>query len=99
MALIAVCHGELVAEARAVTEPGNLRAEFSVLVRPDWSETELDRVLLSRLIAYCRQRGTEQLFGDVLPGNQRMLDVAAALGFRTLPDAGRTIRIELELGR
>jgi hypothetical protein len=27
-----------------------------------------------------------------------MLNVAAALGFRTLPDAGKTIRIALELG-
>jgi acetyltransferase len=99
MALIAVFQGELVAEVRAVTEPGNLRAEFSVLVRPDWSATGLDQVLLSRLIAYCRQRGTVQLFGDVLPGNQRMLDMAVALGFRTLPDAGKTIRIALELGK
>jgi acetyltransferase len=98
MALVAVCQGELVAEARAVTDPGNLRAEFSVLVRPDWTETGLDQVLLSRLIAYCRQRGTQQLFGDVLPGNQRMLDLAAALGFRKLPDAGKTIRIKLQLG-
>jgi acetyltransferase len=97
MALIAVCQGELVAEARAVNEPGNQRAEFSILVRPEWSDTGLDRVLLSRLIAYCRQRGTKQFYGDVLPGNQRMLDVAAALGFHRLPEAGRTIRIALEL--
>ena len=98
MALIAVCQGELVAEARAVSEPGNERAEFSVLVRPQWADTGLDRVLLSRLIAYCRGRGTKQLHGDVLPGNQRMLEVATALGFRHLPEAGRTIRIALELG-
>ena len=98
MALIAVCQGELVAEVRAVTEPRNQRAEFSVLLRPEWAQTGLDRVLLSRLIAYCRQRGTEQLYGDVLSGDQRMLDVVAALGFRHLPDAGRTIRIALDLG-
>jgi acetyltransferase len=98
MALIAVCQGELVAETRAVNEPDSQRAEFSVLVRPEWSDTGLDRVLLSRLIAYCRQRGTRQLYGDVLPGNQRMLDMATALGFHRLPEAGRTIRIALELG-
>lgn len=88
MALIAVYRGELVAEVWAVTEPGNPRAEFFVLARPNWSETGLPRVLLSRLIAYCRERGTAQLFGDVLPGNQRMLDVAAELGFRNPPMPG-----------
>ena len=97
MALIAVCQGELVAEVRAVTEPGKQRAEFSVLLRPEWAQTGLDRVLLSRLIAYCRERGTGQLYSDVSPGDQRMLDVVAALGFRHLPEAGRTIRIVLEL--
>ena len=99
MALTAVCQGEMVAEVRAVTEPGNLRAEFSVLVRPDWSNKGVDTVLLTRLIAYCRERGTEQLFSEVLPGNQRLLDVAATLGFRNLQDAGRTIRIARELVR
>ena len=98
IALIAVCRGELVAEVRAVTDPGNLRAEFSVLVRPDWTENGLEQILLARLIAYCRQRGTEQLSGDVSTSHQRLLDVAAALGFRTRPDAGKTVRITLELG-
>ncbi len=90
--------GELVAEVRAVSDPGNQSAEFAVLVRPDWSETGLDRVLLSRLITYCRQRGTQQLCGNVLPDHQRMLDLAAALGFRILPGAGKVARIELDLG-
>ncbi|MEO8007960.1 MAG: GNAT family N-acetyltransferase, partial [Betaproteobacteria bacterium] len=98
MALIAVWQGELVAEVRAVTDPGNQSAEFSVLVRPDWSETGLDRVLLSRLISYCRQRGTQQLCANVLPDHQRVLDVATALGFRILPGAGKVARIELDLG-
>ncbi len=98
MALVAICQGELVAEARAVADPDNARAEFSVVVRPDWSESGLDRLLLSRLIACCRKRGSRRLFGDVMPGNRRLLDVAAAFGFRVLPDAGKTIRIEIDLG-
>ena len=98
MALVAVFEGALVAEARAMADPDNVRAEFSVVVRPDWSESGLDKILLARLIACCRQHGTRRLFGDVVPGNRRLLDVAAALGFHALADAGKTIRIELDLG-
>ena len=98
MALVAVFEGALVAEARAMADPDNARAEFSVVVRPDWSASGLDKILLARLIACCRQHGTRRLVGDVVPGNRRLLDVAAALGFHALADAGKTIRIELDLG-
>ena len=98
MALVAVFEGALVAEARAMADPDNVRAEFSVVVRPDWSESGLDKILLARLIACCRQHGTRRLFGDVVPGNRRLLDMAAALGFHALADAGKSIRIELDLG-
>ena len=98
MALVAVFEGALVAEARAMADPDNARAEFSVVVRPDWSDSGLDKILLARLIACCRQHGTRRLVGDVVPGNRRLLDVAAALGFHAVADAGKTIRIELDLG-
>ncbi len=98
MALVALCQGEMVGEVRAVTEPDNLRAEFSFREHPDWSKTGLDRMLISRLITYCRERGTQQLVGDISPGDQRLLDVVSALGFRNLHDAGKTVRIVLELG-
>ncbi|MEO8132668.1 MAG: bifunctional acetate--CoA ligase family protein/GNAT family N-acetyltransferase [Betaproteobacteria bacterium] len=99
MALVAICQGELIAEARALTEPGNLRAEFFVLVRPDWVGTQLGEVLLSRLIAYCSGRGTQHLAGDARSGNQPMLDATAALGFRQLPATGGAVRLELDLVR
>jgi acetyltransferase len=98
MALVAVFEGALVAEARAVADPDNARAEFSVVVRPDWAESGLDRLLLARLVACCRLRGTRRLFGEVAPGNRRLLDAVAALGFRAFADADKTIRIELDLG-
>ncbi len=97
MALVALSSGDLVAEARARAEPDNRRAELCVLVRPDWVGTDIDRVLLSRLVSYCRQRGTAQLFGDVFPENDRLLEVTATLGFHRLPGPGKTIRIALDL--
>jgi acetyltransferase len=54
-------------------------------------------VLLSKLIAYCRARGTAQLIGDVLAGNTRMLGLAAALGFDAKHLSDGTIRVTLEL--
>ncbi len=97
MALVAFCNGDLVAEARARAEPDNRRAELCVLVRPDWVGTDIARVLLSRLVSYCRQRGTAQLFGDVVLENDRLLAATAALGFHRLPGPGKTIRIALDL--
>ncbi len=99
MALVALSNGDLVAEARARAEPDNWRAEFCVLVLPGWASTDIDRVLLSRLVSYCRQRGTAQLFGDVLPENNRLLEVTATLGFHRLPGPGKTIRIALDLDK
>lgn len=98
MAFIAVRRGEILADVRAVADPDNQLAEFAILVRSDWAGKGLGHALLSKLIAYCRARGTIQLFGDVLANNQRMLELAAALGFRAAPMAGGTIRVVLDLG-
>ena len=97
MAFVALHAGELVADARVVADPDNVSAEFALLVRSDWIGKGLGYVLLSTLVQYCRQRGTRQIFGDVLASNQRMLELGKALGFRAVRDAPDTIRIVLDL--
>ncbi len=97
MALIAIHQGELVGEVRVVTEPGNRQAEFCVLVRPDWANTELGRILLARLITYCGKRGINRLFGDIGAEDRHMLGITEELGFRKLPGAGQASRIKLKL--
>jgi len=97
MALVAIHQGEILAEVRVMSGPDNLRSDFSVLVRPDWAETPLARILLERIFNYCRKRGIGQLFGDIGAEDRHMLDVMAALGFQRCPEAGQAVRMSLKL--
>ncbi len=50
------------------------------------------------MIRYCRSRGTGELIGEVLSGNERMLALAEDLGFEIhhRPDP-QTLRVRLKL--
>lgn len=75
-------HNETLGVVRAITDPDNLRAEFAVLVRTDMKGQGLGEVLMRKIIAYCRQRGTREIVGDILRENQAMRTLAAELGFQ-----------------
>ena len=88
MAFIAVAAagaaaGEILAVARACADPDNDAAEFAVLVRSDLKRQGLGTLLMRKLIRYCRERGTRELWGSVLAENTAMLHLARSLGFRT----------------
>ncbi len=74
---------QMLGVARVSTDPDNLEAEFAVLVRSDFKRRGLGRLLLAKLIRYCRDRGTAHMTSSVLSGNRRMLGLGAALGFTT----------------
>jgi len=97
MALVAIHQGEVTAEVRTVCDPDNLQAELSVLVRPDWSHTELATVLLARVMTRCTQRGISKIMADVMEQDHPVLDAMARLGFRRLSMAGPVARMELRL--
>jgi acetyltransferase len=87
MAFIAVARdasaaGEILGVARASADPDNIAAEFAVLVRSDLKGQGLGRLLMQKLIRYCRERGTRQLWGSVLSENAAMLHLSKSLGFR-----------------
>ncbi len=75
-------HGaqETLGVARAIFDPDNTSAEFALLVRSDLQGKGLGRALLSKLIRYCRDRGTRKLIGEVLSSNKPMLALCASLG-------------------
>lgn len=73
---------ETLGVVRAITDPDNLRAEFAVLVRTDMKGQGLGEALMRKIIAYCRQRGTREIVGDILRENQAMRTLAAELGFQ-----------------
>ncbi|WP_347556522.1 GNAT family N-acetyltransferase [Robbsia sp. KACC 23696] len=66
---------------RAVADADNETAEFAVLVRSDRKGLRLGALLMQRIIAYCRARGTGCIVGEVLSENTRMIKLARTLGF------------------
>jgi len=72
---------ETLGVVRATCDPDNRDAEFGIVVRSDLKGGGLGERLLRKLIDYLRARGTQRLVATVLRENQRMLDLAAQLGF------------------
>ncbi|SFU99044.1 bifunctional acetate--CoA ligase family protein/GNAT family N-acetyltransferase [Pseudoduganella namucuonensis] len=72
---------ETLGVARVVADPDNIRGEFAVTVRSDLKGRGLGRLLLARLLEYCRAEGLCELRGTALPDNARMLALARELGF------------------
>ena len=66
---------------RTITDPENERTEFALIVRSDVQGGGLGRMLLEKMIRYCRSRGTRIMVGDVLRENARMLRLVRELGF------------------
>lgn len=73
---------ETLGVVRAVSDPDNHAAEFSIVVRSDMKGQGLGSGLLRKMIAYCRGRGTRLLIGEVLAENQQMLQMMRAFGFK-----------------
>ena len=83
MAFVALnADNEMLAEVRTVTDPDNASAEFAILVGSEFQGKGLGYALLDKMIRYCAARGTGTIYGDILASNERMLQLAQALGFR-----------------
>lgn len=80
-------------------DPDNRVGEYAVEVRSDIKGRGLGRLLMERLIAYARERGTGAIEGDVLAENRRMLQICAELGFTKHhdPDDPQVVRVRLPL--
>ncbi|HSB20468.1 MAG TPA: bifunctional acetate--CoA ligase family protein/GNAT family N-acetyltransferase [Anaeromyxobacteraceae bacterium] len=85
MAFIATAPGpggepETLGVVRSVSDPDNVQAEFSVVVRSDLKRRGIATLLLRKLLDYCRRRGTRDLVGDVLADNAAMLELVRREG-------------------
>jgi acetyltransferase len=102
MAFIAVARDdasadEILGVARACADPDNVAAEFAILVRSDLKGQGLGKLLMQKLIGYCRARGTERLWGEVMADNAAMLHLSKSLGFRLRRTERNIEEIVLEL--
>lgn len=92
-------HGrETLGVVRVFTDPDNEKAEFSIVVRSDLKGTGLGRELLTKMIDYCRSRGTQSMVGQVLKENRRMLKFIQDLDFKTTGDVEpNVVEVRLDL--
>ena len=85
MAFIAITNSgsnpEIIGVSRALLNPDNTDAEFAILVRSDLKGMGLGKLLLQKIIDYCRQKDTKQISGMTMPTNRGMLMLAQKLGF------------------
>ncbi|TDT38630.1 acetyltransferase [Halospina denitrificans] len=83
---------------RVWTDADNIHCEFAVMVRDEMRGEGLGRVLMEKMIRYCRARGTLEMVGNVLPGNESMNGLARALGFKvTYNDDEEVMDLRLSL--
>jgi acetyltransferase len=84
---------------RAVADPDNRDAEFGIIVRSDLKGGGLGMLLMNKLIAHLRARGTQRLVATVLKDNHRMLELARTLGFdvQHMPTDPSTVSVVLPL--
>lgn len=62
-------------------DPNNETAEYAIMVRSDIKGRGLGRVLMEKMIEFCRAKGVHMFVGQVLPTNRRMLTLCEKLGF------------------
>ena len=96
MAFIATIPGpegghETIGVVRAATKPDNSSAEFAIVVRSDQKGQGLGKLLMRKIIAYCRGRGTGAIHGQALLENKGMQALAEKVGF----DVWRNIEDEV----
>ena len=91
-------HGEreTLGVVRAISDPDNERAEFAILVRSDLKGKGLGRILMDKLIRYCRRAGLAELTGQILADNHLMRRLAERTGF-TVKASGETDVLEISL--
>lgn len=78
---------ETLAVVRAAAHPDNERAEFAIIVRSDLKGRGLGTTLLAKMLAYCRDRRTGTVTGEVLRENRSMLALTRKAGFEIGPTA------------
>jgi acetyltransferase len=89
---------ETLGVARAIADPDNVKAEFAIIVRSDMKRKGLGRLLMKKLVDYCRRRGIKEIVGETLNYNRGLLTLVRRLGFTTtLSPEDDTTLLKLDL--
>lgn len=71
----------LLGVVRLAAEPDRSRAEFAVALRSDWQGHGLGWLLMHRMFVLGARLGVAEVFGYVLRGNERMIEMCREMGF------------------
>jgi acetyltransferase len=88
---------KIIAAGRLVMEPDFKSGEFAIVVHDRYQHKGLGYKLVGMLIEIGREKGLEEVYGDVLSENEKMLKLARKLGFTTQWLAGGITKITLKL--
>jgi acetyltransferase len=89
---------ETLGVARAISDPDNVTAEFAIIVRSDMKGKGLGRILMKKLVDYCRSRGNKEIVGETLNYNRGLLSLVKKFGFKTgVSPEGDTTLLKLDL--
>lgn len=72
---------EIIGVSRALINHDNSDAEFAILIRSDMKGQGLGKLLMNKIIDYCKAKKTQQMSGMTMPNNRGMLTLAQRLGF------------------
>ncbi len=90
MALIAVTEHDSEEEelgvARYITNVDRRSCEFALVVSDRWQRRGIGHRLMHMLMEVARNRGLEEIRGEVLSNNHKMLELMKSLGFRVAAD-------------
>lgn len=73
------------AVARVALDDDGKEGEFAIIVGPEVRRYGLGRHLMKQLIAWCRQKRLDALYGFILKENRAMQKLAEQLGFEIGP--------------
>lgn len=88
-----------IAVARYIVASDGTSCEFAIVVADAWQRRGVGTVMMRALIETARASGLRMMFGEVLSGNHKMLELMQRLGFQLKLDPGdpRLMRAEIRL--
>ncbi len=89
---------ETLGVVRAICDADTIKADLSIIIRSDYKGRGLGSLLIDKMIRYCRDKGLQQITGQVLPENTAMLALAKKFGFESSADLeNHVVLISLDL--
>src|SRR5262249_9827528 len=77
--------GKFAGVVRLSLNPDRRRAEYAIIIASDLKGRGLGTAMMRDMLTYARSIKVQQIFGDVLAENERMLKLCKELGFRREP--------------